>query len=224
MQPVWRFLRRWRLKIRKIRLIALPVQTKKITKIPCKNCAENDLWRFDLPSAWSQKMKPKNFYKMPWAMPVLVLRLWISKKLFFTINLRHFNRINGEKYIALNFNRNDSVEDWLENCKKNKIRCERIWDRIRRQRRNWGWENLWCFGVILLQGSEAWNDFDFYWQNQRICAGRKRFEFYRFCGNELRGPITTPWAFEILGDETKDRLTEVKAMWLRLVSSVNPTF
>lgn len=130
---------------------------------------------------------------------------------------------NNEPQLQLFFNKDDVLNDWIDDCKHNAVKAEHTWTNIPDSEP--GQENRRYFDVIASYRKGVENEFIFIFidKTDTYSINESNLDFISFAAHELRGPITVIRGYvDVLKDELHEVLKDDQAeLFRRLVVSSN---
>ena len=129
----------------------------------------------------------------------------------------------GTRHLELVFEKNEEIEEWLEECREKSVHAEKIWQRI--PDKIVGEEDRRVFDVTATyeKGSKAEVVLVLFDRTHVYQPEDDELDFIAFAAHELRGPVTVIRGYlDVLTEEMEDDLSEDdKELMQRLIVSAN---
>lgn len=133
------------------------------------------------------------------------------------------NDNDDKKIIDLLFNRNDTLDSWLDSCEENSVHDEHVWIRIPDRLPNEEGRRFFDVFASYQKGSVAETVLTLVDKTNSYIIDEENLDFISFAAHELRGPITVIRGYlDVLEDELADVLKDDQSeLFHRLVVSSN---
>lgn len=129
----------------------------------------------------------------------------------------------GKKELELQFNGNDTLENWLNDCAEHSVHEDHIWKRIPDKLPNEEGRRFFDVYASYEKGSAAETILTLVDRTDSYIVDEENLDFISFAAHELRGPITVIRGYlDVLNDELAEVLVDDQPeLFRRLIVSAN---
>jgi len=129
----------------------------------------------------------------------------------------------GKIVLDLIFEAEDTLEEWLKDCRENAVHAEHTWKRIANKITGEEGRKIYDISASYQKGSSAEVVLTLYEQTALYLPEDEDLDFIAFAAHELRGPITVIRGYlDVINDELEGKLdTDQGELMNRLIVSAN---